>query len=148
MQNSTPYSKFDNPSTPVRQLDSNDVTIQMGGHPQQQIHVHGMPAQEMNVYVTPVKWGWGTMVLSVFSICCCQIFGIIAFIAALTSYVDHKVKDYAGAERKRGMARGFGIAGITIGCITIVIVIIYICVAAAAITSQMPLKKGQSSIYP
>ena len=42
----------------------------------------------------------------------------------MTAYSDHKAQDYAGEQRKRKIAKGFGIAAVVIGCVAIVIVIV------------------------
>ncbi len=45
-------------------------------------------------HVSYVHWTWCHLVTAVFSIFCCSIFGIIATISSLMSYVDHKTKDF------------------------------------------------------
>ena len=41
----------------------------------------------------------------------------------MTAYSDHKAKDFAGEQRKKSIARGFGIAAIVIGCVFLAIYI-------------------------
>ncbi len=41
-----------------------------------------------------VRWSWLHLVMSVISLFCCPIFGVIATVSSTMSYVDHKTKDY------------------------------------------------------
>ena len=55
-----------------------------------------------------------------------QIFGMIAIVSSMTSYIDHRVGDYAGAGRKRKYALGFGITAIILGSLALLTVLIMI----------------------
>ena len=66
-----------------------------------------------------------------------QCFGIVSLLAAMTAYSDHKAQDYAGEQRKRNIARGFGIAAIVIGCVGIVtLIIVQVVIVALAVNSN------------
>lgn len=72
-------------------------------------------------FSVPPKWSWCTMVTAVFGLFLCLPFGIVAVLAATTANTDHKVRDFERSKKKHKIALGFGIAGICIGCISIVI---------------------------
>ena len=56
---------------------------------------------------------------------CCQVFGIIAIIYAAQVNSKYVAGDYAGAERSSRYARNWSFAGIGIGLLTILIVILF-----------------------
>ena len=55
----------------------------------------------------------------------------------MTAYSDHKAQDYAGEQRKRKIAKGFGIAAVVIGSVAIVIIIISQIVVAVTFASAV-----------
>lgn len=80
-----------------------------------------------------VKWSWCNVVMAGISMFCCSCFGLVALIASLLAYVDHKVKDFQRCQNKQKIARGFAIAAIVIGSIVYIIFIIaYAAIIAAA----------------
>merc|ERR1711976_959750 len=90
--------------------------------------------QPMNQFVVAhaePEFSWCHLVTSVISFFCCTIFGMIAIVMSLLSYVDHSVKSFERARSKKNCALGFGIAGIVIGVIMIIIVIAIVASGAA-----------------
>jgi len=55
---------------------------------------------------------------------CCQVFGIIAIIYAAQVNSKYVAGDYAGAERSSRYARNWSFAGIGVGLLTVLILIL------------------------
>ncbi len=68
-----------------------------------------------------VPWSWSNLVISVISLFCCPIFGVIATVIAILAYVDHKVNQFEMSSAKRTVAYGFAIAAIVLGTIGLTI---------------------------
>ncbi|ELT98011.1 hypothetical protein CAPTEDRAFT_204557 [Capitella teleta] len=69
----------------------------------------------------PPRFSWSHVVLAAIGYLCCPIFGLVALVAALTSYTDHKAKDFIRAHSKRRVALGFALAAIIMGIATVVL---------------------------
>lgn len=60
-------------------------------------------------------WSWCGLILAMISLFCCTVFGLVATVMAILSYVDHSTKKFARSKSKRSVVYGLAIAGIVIG---------------------------------
>lgn len=75
------------------------------------------PAQEP-------AWNWLNLVLSIASIFCCSICGVLATVTSVLAYVDHRVGDFNAAQRKRVASYGLALSALVVGVLCMVIVIL------------------------
>ena len=114
------YEKFSNAEMANYAHQSQLEQGEIPANPQSHVSVTNL------VHDVPVKWSWCNLVLSVFSLFCCSIFGVIATVTSILAYVDHKTRDYVRSSSKKNVAFGFGIAAIVIGSVIFLSVIIVV----------------------
>lgn len=154
MTDNKPYTQFQNDMEPANQHSQyppqypsgdHQMAAQYPGAGQQmapQVMVQQVPPSSAFVvdttHTVQVRWAWCNLVTALISVCFCPLFGVIATVSAILAYVDHKVKEFDRARGKRNVAWGFGIAGIVLGSISIILTIVLVAkavqVAQAATT--------------
>ncbi|ELT92894.1 hypothetical protein CAPTEDRAFT_193016, partial [Capitella teleta] len=109
---------------PVEQPGSNQpeaqITMQPLAQPGMQAPMTQAPMMQspyVQVMTAEQRWSWCPLVTAVFGVICFWPCGIVALLAATTSYTDHKVKDFSRSNNKRSIAYGFGITAIVFGVI-------------------------------
>jgi hypothetical protein len=87
------------------------------------LQVRGMPSTGGEPEEEPA-WNWLNLVLSVASIFCCTVCGILATVTSILAYIDHKVRDFEGSRSKRVASYALALTALISGVICMVIVIV------------------------
>ncbi|ELU15029.1 hypothetical protein CAPTEDRAFT_219608 [Capitella teleta] len=116
------------------------ITMQPQAQPGMQVPMTQAPY--VQVMAAEQRWSWCPLVTAVFGVICFWPCGIVALLAATTSYTDHKVKDFSRSNNKRSIAYGFGITAIVFGVICwIVAIAVPIAIAVKVIDNNTDLKR-------
>ncbi|ELU11232.1 hypothetical protein CAPTEDRAFT_212860 [Capitella teleta] len=82
--------------------------------PQAQPAMHAPMTQAPSEVFSEPRWSWCPMMTAFFGLILCWPLGVVALLAASTSYTDHKVKDFSRSSNKRSMALSCAIMAITV----------------------------------
>ncbi|KAK2155753.1 hypothetical protein LSH36_232g02017 [Paralvinella palmiformis] len=69
-------------------------------------------------------WNWLNLVISIASIFCCSVCGVLATVTSVLAYVDHRVGDFNAAHRKRVASYGLALSALIVGVICMVIIVL------------------------
>ena len=94
-------------------LPMHEVVLQVNGAPPTGTETEEEPA-----------WNWLNLVLSVASIFCCTICGVLATVTSILAYIDHKVRDFEGSRTKRVASYALALTALLAGVVCMVIVIV------------------------
>ncbi|ELT88786.1 hypothetical protein CAPTEDRAFT_189645 [Capitella teleta] len=126
------------PETQITMQPQTQQGMQMTQAPMTQAPMMQAPMTQSphaQIVVAEQRWSWCPLVTAVFGLLCFWPCGIVALLAATTSYTDHKVKDFIRSNNKRSIAYGFGITAIVFGVIFWIIAIaVPIAISASAIS--------------
>ncbi|ELT91192.1 hypothetical protein CAPTEDRAFT_207720 [Capitella teleta] len=103
------------PETQITMQPQTQQGMQMTQAPMTQAPMMQAPMTQSphaQIVVAEQRWSWCPLVTAVFGLLCFWPCGIVALLAATTSYTDHKVKDFIRSNNKRSIAYGFGITAI------------------------------------